>query len=259
MTTIAINSDEAIRPRVASGRIPRYGPFLILFARSAFILLAQGITYLLFLLLHIPNASIVIRNWWPVYGTFVDFGCLALLIWLTRREGMRLSDLIGFDVKRLKTEIFLGLGLFVLIFPLTIFGGGMLAQLIAYGKLNPEFPEFTFMHTLPLLGLLFARILWWPIWSATEEMTYNGYALPRLIALTNSRWLSVGIVAFFFALQHSFLMLAGFQFGFYMFLAFLPLSVAMVLAYKRIRRLPPLIVAHWLMDLSNVLFLFQLG
>jgi hypothetical protein len=31
----------------------------------------------------------------------------------------------------------------------------------------------------------------------------------------------------------------------------------MELAYLRIRRLPPLIVAHWLMDLSNVLF--QLG
>jgi membrane protease YdiL (CAAX protease family) len=259
MTTLAINSDEAIRPRVADRRIPRYGPLLMLFARSIFILLAQGIIYLLFLLLEIPNASVVIRNWWPVYGTLVDMGCLALLIWLTRREGMRLSDLIGFDVKRLKTEISLGLGLFIIIFPLTIFGGGMLAQLIAYGKINPEFPEYTFTHTLPLLGLLFARILWWPIWSATEEMTYNGYALPRLIALTKSRWLSVVIVSFFFALQHSFLMLAGFQFGFYMFLAFLPLSVAMVLAYLRIQRLPPLIVAHWLMDLSNVLFLFQLG
>jgi uncharacterized protein len=259
MATLALNSDEAIQPRVTDGRIPRYGPLLMLFARSIFILLAQGTIYLLFLSLEIPNASVVIRNWWPVYGTLVDLGCLALLFWLTRREGIRLFDLIGLDVKRLTTEILLGLGLFVLIFPLTIFGGGMLAQWIAYGKINPEFPEFTFTHTLPLLGLLFARILWWPIWSATEEMTYNGYALPRLIALTQSRWLSVGIVSFFFALQHSFLMLAGFQFGFYMFLAFLPLSVAMLLAYLRIRRLPPLIVAHWLMDLSNVLFLFQLG
>ena len=259
MTTLAINSDESIRPRIAQERVPRYGPFLMLFARSAFILLVQGITYLLFLFLEIPNASTVIRNWWPVYGTLADLGCLALLFWLTRREGIRLPDLIGFDVKRLKTEIPLGLGLFFLIFPITIFGGGMLAQWIAYGKFNPEFPEFTFTHTLPLLGLLYARILWWPIWSATEEMTYNGYALPRLIALTKSRWLSVVVVAFFFALQHSFLMLAGFQFGLYMFLAFLPLSFAMLLAYLRSRRLPPLIVAHWLMDLSNVLFLYQLG
>jgi len=259
MTTLAINSDEAIQPRVVKGRIPRFGPLLMLFARSAFILLAQGITYLLFLLLEVPNASVVIRNWWPVYGTLVDLGCLGLMFWLTRREGIRLIDLIGFNVKRLKTEIPLGLGLFIIIAPVTIFGGGMLAQFIAYGKLNPVFPEYTFMRTLPLLALLYARILWWPVWSVTEEMTYNGYALPRLIAITKSRWISVAIVAFFFALQHSFLMLAGFQFGFYMFLAFLPLSIAMVLAYMRIRRLPPFIVAHWLMDLSNVLFLYQAG
>jgi len=259
MTTLAINSDEAIQPRVIEGRVPRFGPLLMLFARSALILLVQGITYLLFLLLRVPNASVVIRNWWPVYGTLADLGCLGLMFWLTRREGIRLVDLIGLDIKRLKTEIPLGLGLFIVIAPVTIFGGGMLAQLIAYGKLNPVFPEYTFMRTLPLLALLYARILWWPIWSVTEEMTYNGYALPRLLAMTKSRWISVAVVGFFFALQHSFLMLAGFQFGFYMFLAFLPLSIAMVLVYLRIRRLPPFIVAHWLMDLSNVLFLYQAG
>lgn len=255
----AINSPEAIQSRLSQGRIPRFGPMLLLFARSAFILLAQGITFLLFLLLKIPNAEVVIRNWWPVYGTLVDLGCLGLLFWLTRWEGIRLTDLIGLMKSKIKTEIPLGLGLFILIAPVTIFGGGLIAKLIAYGNPNPAFPEYTFMHVLPLLGLLYARIMWWPIWSATEEMTYNGYALPRLAAMTKSRWLSVAVVSFFFAIQHSFLMLAGFQFGFYMFLAFLPLSVAMTLVYLRIRRLLPLIVAHWLMDLSNVLFLYQVG
>jgi membrane protease YdiL (CAAX protease family) len=259
MTALAINSEEANRIRIAEGRAPRFGPMLMLFARPTSILLAQGITYLLFLVIDVPNASVAIRNWWPVYGTLADLGCLALLIWLTRREGIHLTDLIGLDFRKLKTEIPLGIGLFLLIFPVTIFGGGMLAQLISYGKINPEFPEYTFTHTLPLLALLYARILWWPIWSATEEMTYNGYALPRLLVQTKSRWISVITVAFFFSLQHSFLMLAGFQFGFYMFLTFLPLSIAMLLAYLRLRRLPPLIIAHWLMDLSNVLFLYQAG
>ncbi|HEX7555297.1 MAG TPA: CPBP family intramembrane glutamic endopeptidase [Leptolinea sp.] len=260
MTTLTpINSPEAIQTRLVEGRIPRYGPMLMLFARSFFILFAQGITFLLFLQLNIPNASVVIRNWWPVYGTLVDFGCLGLLAWLTRRESIRLLDLVGFVKNKLKTEIPFGLGLFIVIAPVSIFGGGMLAQLIAYGRLNPVFPEYTFMRTLPLFALIYARILWWPIWSVIEEMTYNGYALPRLVAITKSRWLSVTIVSFFFAIQHSFLMLAGFQFGLYMFLAFLPLSIAIVLVYLRIRRLPPLIIAHWLMDLSNVLFLYQVG
>jgi hypothetical protein len=259
MTTLVLNSSEALQSRVGEGRIPRYGPMLMLVARSAFLLLAQGITLLILRGLSVPDPTVEVRNWWPVYGTLVDFGCLGLLLWLTRREGIRLLDLIGVVKSRLLTDIPRGLGLFIIIFPVTIFGGGMLAMLIAYGQLNPVFPENTYIRTLPLLALLYSRILWWPLWSATEEMTYNGYALPRLIAMTKSTWLSVAIVSFFFALQHSFLMLAGFQFGLYMFITFVPLTIAMQLAYLRIRRLPPLIVAHWLMDFSNVLFLFQVG
>jgi hypothetical protein len=260
MTTLAAaSSPHAIQARLAEGRIPRYGPMLMLFARSTFILIFQGITFLLLRQSNVQNPAVAVRNWWPVYGTLVDAGCLALLIWLTRREGIRLFDLIGIVKSKLKTDIPLGLSIFLVVFPITIFGGGMLAMWITYGHLNPEFPEATYIRSLPLLALLYSRILWWPLWSATEEMTYNGYALPRLIALTRSTWLSVGIVSFFFSIQHSFLMLAGLQFGFYMFLTFVPLTIAMELLYLRIRRLPPLIVAHWLMDLSNVLFLFQIG
>ena len=90
-------------------------------------------------------------------------------------------------------------------------------------------------------------------------MTYNGYALPRLLAMTKSPWISVALVSFFFSIQHSFLSLANFQYGFYMFLSFLPLCITWVLVYLRIRRLPPLIIGHWLMDLSNVLFLLKVG
>lgn len=259
-TLPTINSQQAVEARLAEGRIPRYGPLLVLVSRSAFILLAQGITLLLFFLLNVPNATVVIRNWWPVYGTLVDVGCLAVLYYLTKRENIRLLDLIGIVKRKLKTEIPLGVGLFVLIFPITMIGGGTLGQFIAYGKLNATFPQYTFNdRVLPLAALLFARFLWWTVWSAVEEMTYNGYALPRLIAITKSRWMSVAIVAFFFALQHSFLMLAGWQFFIYMFITFLPLSIAMVLTYMRIRRLPPLIVAHYLMDLSNVWFLYRIG
>ncbi len=254
-----VNSLDAIKSRLAGERIPQYGPILMLFARPALILLVQGILFLLFLQMNVQNAAVAVRSWWPVYGTLVDLGCLGLLTWLTRREGIRLFDLIGLVKNKLKTEIPLGLGIFVAIFPLTIMGGGMLAMLITYGSLNPVFPENTYIRTLPLLAVLYSRTIWWPLWSATEEMTYNGYALPRLIALNGSPWLSMAIVSFFFSIQHSFLMLAGFQFGFYMFLTFVPLTLAMEFIYLRIRRLPPLIVAHWLMDLSNVLFLSQVG
>ncbi len=253
------NSLESIQSRLARIRIPRYGPMLMLFSRSALILLAQGITYLLLKQFHVPNTEVALRNWWSVYGTLVDVGCLGLLVWLTRREGIRLLDLVGLVKSKLKTDIPLGLAIFILVFPVTIFGLGRVAMLIAFGTLNPVFPEGTFIRTLPLLAVLYSRLLWWPIWSATEEMTYNGYALPRLIAQTKSTWLAVAVVSFFFSLQHSFLALATFRQGLYMFLAFIPLTVAIELIYLRIKRLPPLIVAHWLMDLTSAVFMLHVG
>jgi CAAX prenyl protease-like protein len=258
LALVPINSPEAIQCRLAEGRIPLFGPMLMLFARPALLLVGQGITLLLFMQLSVPNPTVAVRNWSSVFGTLVDFGCLGLLRWLTRREGIRLRDLIGFVKRKLQTDIVLGLGIFI-VGGVAILAGGMLAQLITYGHLNAVFPDFTYIRTLPLWAVLYSRILWWPLWSATEELTYNGYALPRLIALTNPPWLSVLIVSFFFSIQHSFLMLADFQFGLYMFLAFVPLTIVMELLCLRIRRLPPLIIAHWLMDLSNVLFLLQTG
>jgi hypothetical protein len=254
-----INSAEGIQARLAGGRIPRYGPMLMLFARPALLLIAQGITYLLLRQLSVPNASVAIRNWWSVYGTLVDFGCLGLLIWLTRREGIRLLDLVSFVKSKLKVDFAIALGIFIIVFPLSMFVFGRLAMQLTYGSLNPVFAEGTFIRTLPLLAVLYSRILWWPLWSATEELTYNGYALPRLVALTRSPWLSVLIVAFFFSIQHSFLSIAGLQHGIYMFLIFVPLTIAEGLIYLRVRRLTGLIIGHWLMDLTSVLFMLQIG
>lgn len=260
MATLAsINSAEATLSRLEAGRIPRFGPTLMLCARPTLLLVMQGMTFLLFRQLEVKNAAVAIRSWWTVFGTVVDMGCLALLFWLTRREGISLRHLLGFVRSKLKSDIALGSGIFLIVFPLTVFGGGVLAMLIVYGGLNPVFPEGAYIRTLPLLAVLYSRILWWPLWSFTEEMTYNAYALPRIIAQTRSRWLSVLIVSFFFSLQHSFLSLAGFQYGIYMFLTFIPLTVALELIYLRVRRLPPLIIGHWLMDLSSVLFMLQVG
>jgi len=259
MIAAPITPSEAVQSRLAEGRIPRFGPMLMLFARPALLLMAQGITLLLFTQLNITNASVAVRNWWSVYGTLVDLGCLGLLIWLTRREGIRLRDLIGFVKNKLKTDIPLGLSIILIVFPVTVIGFGRIAMLIAYGNLNPIFPEATFTRTLPLLAVLYSRILWWPLWSATEELTFNGYALPRLKAITGSTWLSVAVVSFFWSLQHSFLPWAGLQYGFYMFILFIPLTIALQLIYLRVRRLTPLIIGHWMMDLVSALFMLQVG
>jgi membrane protease YdiL (CAAX protease family) len=247
----SVNPPKVIETRLA--------PWLMLFARPALAILAQGITILVFIQLQIQSPAVAVRNWWTVYGTLVDIGCLALLFWLTRREDIRIFDLISFDKSKLKNDILLGLGIFLVIFPLTVFGGGMLASLLAYGSLQPELPEAAFIRTLPLLAVLYSRILWWPIWSATEELIFQGYCLPRLQSLTKSTWLSVALVSFGWSLQHSFLPWINPQHALYLFITFVPLTIALQLVYLRVRRLLPLIIGHWLMDLTSVFFMVQIG
>jgi len=80
----------------------------MLFARSAFAVAAQGIVAAIFALRSSPVPWHDAEPWLPVYGTLIDAGCLALLWRLTRREGLRLFDLIGFDRTRLGADVLLG-------------------------------------------------------------------------------------------------------------------------------------------------------
>lgn len=252
-------SRATLRDHVADRRVPRFAPLLVVVARPILALSAQGLTILLFSLLNVPDPTITVRNWWTVYSTLVDLVCLALLAYLVRREGLRLVDLIGFDRRKLKADLLIGLGIFVVVFPLTVFGGGMLASKLAYGSFQAELPQGAFIRTLPLLAVLYSRLLWWPIWSFTEELTFQGYALPRLQAITKNRWVSVALVSFFWALQHSFLPWINLQHAFYLLITFLPLTILLPIIYMRIRRLSPLILAHWLMDLTSVMVMVQVG
>lgn len=256
---LPVNSRQAIENRIAEGRIPSYGPFIMVAARPVFILIAQAIALLLLKLFDVQNAAVEIRNWWSVYGTLADLGCLGLLCWLTRREGIRIWDLIGFEKKRLKADVAIGLGIILLVFPIVVFGFGQLAMLLIYGSTSPAFPEGTFIRTLPLMAVLYSRLIWWPVWSATEELTYEGYSLPRMQVITKSTPLTVLIISFFYSIQHSFLALADFRYGLYMFVLFVPLTISLQLIYLRVRRLTPLILGHWLMDLFSALFMLQVA
>src|SRR5882762_10325093 len=99
-------------------------------------------------------------------------------------------------------------------------------------------------------AVVYSLSMWWVIWSPMEEMTYQGYALPRIEALSRRRWMAVLVVAFWWTLQHSFFpLILDRHYMAWRFLAFLPGVMVLILVYLLIRRLPPLIVAHWPMDI----------
>jgi hypothetical protein len=245
------NSRASIEERLAAGRVPWLGPVLLVCARTVLWFTTQWLPTLILFGLHRPDPVHTARDWWMFCGTFGDFCCLLGMRHFTRREGIRLSDLIGPIRLRYGRDLFFGLGILLLSYPLFT-AGNSLAAWAAFGTPSAAKLPMAFLlqaHRLPLWATAYTLTVWWPIQSATEEMTYLGYALPRIQALSGRTWVATTIVGFFWAAQHCMVpFVPDWRFLTFRLLMMLPALVAAMLLYLRIRRLPPLIVAHWPMD-----------
>ena len=248
--TMDPNSAEALRRRRDAATLTWRGPALMLFARSGFAVLAQGLVAAAFFFLRAsPTPWADAGPWLPVYGTLIDAGCLVLLWRLTRREGMSLVDLVGFERSRLVRDLLLGLALIPpsLAF---ILGGVSAAGWLLYGAPAPPY----LFGPLPLPAALYGVLVFPFVWGLTEQMTYNGYLAPRIQALSRSTSLAVAIVAFAWAFQHVVMPLTfDPRFMAFRLLSSVPFSIFEILLYLRLRRLIPLVVAHSLMDGASVL------
>jgi hypothetical protein len=242
------NGDEALIGRKQARTLTWRGPVLMLFARSAFAVIAQALTAAVFALRSSPAPWHAAEPWMPVYGTLIDAGCLMLLWRLTRQEGIRLFDLVGFDPARLRHDVLLGIALVVpsLAF---ILGGVYAVGWILYGTLTPPY----FFAPLPLPGALYGALVFPVIWGVTEQMTYNGYLLPRFRVLCRSTWLAVTLVSLVWSFQHAVMpLIFDAKFIVFRLLSPIPSSFFGTLVYLRLRRLLPLAIAHALMDGASV-------
>jgi hypothetical protein len=105
-------------------------------------------------------------------------GCLALLWQLTRREGIGLFDLVGFGRTRLVRDALLGFALIPVSLAF-ILGGVYSVGWLLYGTLTPPY----LFGPLPLPAALYGVLVFPFIWGLTEQMTYNGYLVPRFKVL----------------------------------------------------------------------------
>nr|AIA11583.1 CAAX protease self-immunity [uncultured bacterium] len=243
------NSNEALLQRRDAATLTWRGPGLMLFARAACAVGAQALVAAVFALRASPNPWHNAEPWLPVYGTLIDAGCLALLWRLTRREGIRLLDLVGFERTRLVRDVLLGLALIPVSLAF-ILGGTYAAGWLLYG--TPSQPYF--FGPLPLPAAVYGVLVWPFIWGLTEQMTYNGYLLPRFQVLCRSTSLAIAIVAFVWSLQHVFMPLTfDTRFMAFRLLSSVLNTVFLTFLYLRLRRLVPLAIAHALMDGASVL------
>jgi membrane protease YdiL (CAAX protease family) len=242
------DSQRALVQRRDAGTLTWRGPALMLFARAALAVAAQAVFAGIFALRSSPAPWHEAGPWLPVYATLIDAGCLVLLWRFTRWEGIRLIDLLGFERSRLARDFLLGVALipFCLAF---IYGGVYAAGWLVYGTLTP--PYLT--GPLPLPAALYGILVFPFLWGITEQMTYNGYLLPRFQVLSGRTGLAVAVVAFVWSLQHAFMPLTfDPRFMAFRLLSPIPESVFVTLLYLRLRRLLPLALSHALMDGATV-------
>ena len=197
-------------------------------------------------------------KWWTVYGTLVDISCLITLFFALKKEGKNIVTLLDYDKSLIIKDIKLGLTIFFSIFPLLgllyAFGTGYLifnesTLDIIYGQLGER--------TLPNWAFYYSVLVWWLIWSMTEELTYQAYSLKRLIGKygQTKTFLFIG---FFWALQHSFLpLIFDMRYIIWRFVAFFPLVICLMIAYRKTGRITPVIIAHALMDINAAFWTFK--
>ncbi len=119
----------------------------------------------------------------PFGGLSVYPTLTLLLVWRSRQEGFSLSELLAY--RRNKLGVDLGLGV------ATSIGIALFAAItaIVLSEISPEVADSLLKHANDSLAM--HTPVWFIAWSAlvtplgaaiVEELTYRGYALPRLMS-----------------------------------------------------------------------------
>lgn len=252
---VPVNDFPAIRKRAAEGRISWAGPLLLLSARSVLLVAAQALVAFILLKRGQKTPWRAAGDWWGVYGNVADIGCLVLLRYFTRREGIRLRDLLGPVRMRRGHDQWLGVGCYLLIFPVFFLSTWLAKSLFFHADPAVAVGYLSRVHSLPLWATIYGVCLWWIVWSPTEEATYQAYALPRIEALTRHRWMAVLLVGVCWAAQHCALPLVlDWRYLAFRFVSFFPGVLCLMAVYLRTRRLTPVIFAHWPLDIAAAIF-----
>jgi membrane protease YdiL (CAAX protease family) len=191
------NTTTSIKTLYTLSGLSWWPVILFLPARLLFAFLSQSLTAGIFALGGSASAWQDATAWWPLYSTITDILCLFALVWLTRREGMKIIDLIGVRGKGIFKQLAWTPAYLLAVAPTSI-----LASLITQTFYGSAHPPMIAVVNLPPLGELYSLIVWPIIWVVTEELVYLGYLLPRLEVLIGKTWIAILVVIFFWGFQH---------------------------------------------------------
>lgn len=191
------DTPSSINARYAASGLSWWPVLVFLPARLVFAFLAQGMVATAVAVLGAADPWHRAAAWWPVYSTITDILCLVSLVWLTRREGITLVDLIGVRGSAAVRQL-----AWTPAYLLAVAPAAALASLVTQLFYGPALPPMLAIVDLPLAGALYSALVWPVIWVIAEELVYLGYLLPRIEALSGKTWIAVLVVTFFWGLQH---------------------------------------------------------
>jgi len=195
--TVEKNAIASIRIHYAASGLSWWPVILFLPARFVFAFISQSLTAGLFAFRGSTNAWQDATAWWPVYSTITDVLCLFVLVWLLRRENMKIIDLVGAKGKEILKQLVWTPAYLLAVAPTSI-----LASIITQAFYGTALPPMISVVNLSPVGELYSLIIWPIMWVITEELVYLGYLLPRIETFSGKTWIAVLVVIFFWGLQH---------------------------------------------------------
>eukprot|EP01027_Heterolobosea_sp_BB2_P007878 GEZU01011696.1.p1 GENE.GEZU01011696.1~~GEZU01011696.1.p1 ORF type:complete len:287 (-),score=7.93 GEZU01011696.1:108-968(-) len=241
-----LNLPAQIKSRVATGKVTLGWPLFMVAARTILFVVIALIVVAFMAATGSADPWAAYIPWWPYQVIVANILIYLLLVYLARREGLSMKSLLGFRPGFWKKDLLHAAALLipgVVVCMIGLFG----TSFLILGTMPPE----SMVQSLPLVAAVGAAVLF-PLTNAlVETTTYMGYALPRLEVLTRSQALALLLSAVGLSAQHVAIpiILDG-PFLLWRLVSLLPLALFVGLVYIRMRRLMPLVLVHFLMDLQ---------
>lgn len=193
-------------------------------------------------------------GWWMVYGSIVDLATLTALFAVLQRERRSVRSLLG-PTTGLRRTIALGLGVFLATVP----AAALTVMIDATWYAGARSPMFELI-ALPTWGAVHSVVVWPALAEVTEALVFLGYVLPRLETQLTSRRMAAIVVIVIWSLSASVYPILptdgaiDLSFAASRAASVLPAIATWTALYYAIgRRLVPLMIAMWLLNLGAAL------
>ena len=188
-----------------------------------------------------------ITNWWSIVASIVNIITIVILVLVAKKLNVSYFKLINYEKGKTNIKQIIIMCIITLVFAST---GMYLAGYICYGVI----PYLAPMMASPIPLIL--AIINFMVLPLTVSFAEDGLYLGCGVNSFKNKYAAVLVPAFFYALQHSFiLLLFDFKFIIYRLLSFLPLTIIFCYYYYKKKNPVPMMIGHTIVEIASVVMI----